>query len=329
MAKKDRKRQRRDQKKKLKKFDGSSVSHLHRIASRGKVLSVYVTDTLGDEGEGMGSVMVLRQGPGGRHVMGAFLIDFWCLGLKDAYGRIGVSEADLAEQRERMADGGVRTRPITLEVARQLVAGAVRWTTDHGFKLPPQTDRWLAVLGDELDLDNADVSRFGGPDGKLRYSGTIPDLIKRLPDGDLNKFVKRPDTEVMFVLPDPDDDFAEGILAGEDEEAELEAEMDAMVQQQGEKMLAVALRRCQEQGLTPHPRLGEAAQIMLAASAVVLIQGDDEAAADPPVAAAMMQAALKDDPDLAQAMKQLSAAFDEAESAEAFEAMLESAQPGD
>ncbi|NBC10329.1 MAG: hypothetical protein GVY24_01155 [Planctomycetes bacterium] len=325
MARKDRKRQRRDQKKKRKKFDGSSLSQLHRIASRGKVLAAYITDTHGDEGEGMCSVMVLRQGPEGRHVMGAFLIDFWCLGLKDAFGRIGVSEADLAEQRERMVEGGVQSRAITLEVARQLVAGAIRWTREKGFKLPPQTDRWLTVLGDGLPIADADLGRFGGPNGKLHYEGTVPDLIKRLPDGDMNKFMQRSDTEVTFVLPDEDDEFADGILAGEDEEAALEAELGALAEKQGEQMLSVALRWCRDQGVTPHPRLGEAAQVMLLATLTGMTQGDEEGT-DEPVAFDLLNAAVEHDPGLRPALDQIRDVFADADSAEAFAAALETAQ---
>jgi len=328
MARKDRKRQRREQKKKRKKFDGSSLSQLHQIASRGKVLGAFATDTYGDEGEGMASVVVLRQGPEGRHVMGAFLIDFWCLGLKDAYGRIGVSEADLAEQRDRMAESGVQTRPITLEVARQLVAGAIRWTREKGFKLPPQTDRWLAVLGEALDIDGADVSRFGGADGKLHYTGALPDLIKRLPDGDLDKFMQRPDTAVSFVMPDEDDeddDFAEGILAGEDEEAELEEELSELAEQQGEKLLAAALRWCRDQGLTPEPRLGEAAQTMMAATFSGMMNGDDEES-DQPIGLDLMCAAIEADPSLKPAMDQLRDAFADVGSQEAFAEALDAAQ---
>lgn len=326
MAKKDRKKQRREQKKKQQRLDGSSLAQLHRVASRGKVLMAYITADWRESG--MASLTLLRQGPAGRHVMAAFLIDFWCLGLKDTYGYIGISEADLAERRAQMNQEGVPTESITLDEARSLVAGAIRWTREHGFKLPPQTERWLPVLGEGLDIDHADTSGFGGEDGKLVYSGTMPDLARRLRDGDVHKFCAREDVEYTFVLPDPDGPYADGILADEDKDERLDPEereavesyrdeIDAVIAEQGPAMMNRVLDWCREQRVTPHPQLGDAVKLVIAASMVGDATGDDTTARE------LMARWIADDPACGAALEQVRSATRPFDSGEVFAAAIE------
>lgn len=315
MAKKDRKRLRREQRKRIKKFDGTSLSHLHRIASQGRLLSAVVCGSSDQADEGVCSVMVLRAGPNGRHVMGAFLIDFRCLGLKDAYGHIGVSEADVAERRDDMVRQGVKVASVELPVVRELVAGAVRWTLKCGFKLPPQTDRWLPVLGEDLDIEAADISRFGGEDGKLTYFGTIPDLVKRLPDGDLNRFMQRPDTEYCFVMPEDDDEFAEAVMTDGEEEQDTEAELYEAAGSEAELFLKVALNWCRDHGQIPERRLGEAARLMMHAIVEGMFKGDDGSSGEA-CGLDVLTAAVEADPDLEPAMEQLWTVFGEIRSVE-------------
>jgi hypothetical protein len=156
--------------------------------------------------EGIGTLMVLGHITSGSYAMAGFLIDFWCVGLKDAFGQKQIARAEFDQQiMPQWRTGGETIGKIEPEAARRLIAGAIRFSHQNGFRLPEHWDRYAAILGDLGDIAKADLSEFG-VDGKLRYVGTQQFLRERLAKCSVDEFLRRPDVEFVFQAPGFDGD---------------------------------------------------------------------------------------------------------------------------
>lgn len=147
----------------------------------------------GGKTDEMASLLAARPLRDGGQILAAFLIDYQCLGIKDAWYR---KEPDFAGLRDRWGE------PIPLAEVRALVAAGIKWNRDYNFKLPPDTERMLPVLGDPLDIEHADTRDFGAPGGGLHYVGYREDLERLLRDETVGEFMKRPGVNVTFMLQD-------------------------------------------------------------------------------------------------------------------------------
>ena len=92
---------------------------------------------------GIGQVLLSRQMENGDVAFGAFLVDVYCLGVKNAMSDILPRTVYDRKVYARMAERGevVRLRP---ECGRKLVEGAVRYALDLGFS--PHRDYQAAKL---------------------------------------------------------------------------------------------------------------------------------------------------------------------------------------
>ncbi len=241
-----------------------------KLKQAGDIEACYINE--GWEEEGIASILVLRALPGGGYVMGAFLVDFMCIGLKDCWGRIDISKSEFRESLERMRERMDVVR-ISAEEAWELVAGGVRWSQENGFRLPPRYERWISVLGNPADCASADISSFGEEDGGLLYTGSIEDLRKRLIGCTLEQFMAREDVKIISHDLDPslldeieEDEDSDDDRDDEEDLAEL-AEADEAV----EELVAVMRSRTLDgvrkflfgRSIQPHPRLGEAVDLMV------------------------------------------------------------------
>jgi hypothetical protein len=298
---KERQRLKRQRKKEARqKRDG--VSPYLRLARSSQAAQCYAA---GDPVvNGIVSVFVLRPAPWGGHAAAGFLVDFWCLGLKDAWGDL---RADATDWKERFRNEGperVRFRTIELSEVRKMVAGGIRFAQMNGFRLPPKFDRWATAIGVERWAD-ADVSGFG-KDGGLLYVGALEDLSGRLVRESVEAFLARPgvhflspvspDEEFEFLDEDEeyddgeewDEDDGDGVAeegGAEDEAAPIQMSVvederldvaDAVREgtaQLTEKAYEAACRWCAEQGMAPHAKLREGIALMIQAIADAQMEG--------------------------------------------------------
>ena len=233
--------------------------------------------------EGMAEIMVLRDVPGGggQRAFAAYLIDAWCSGLKDAFGRLNVTPEDLEENLDVANSRGLRMTPIDPDQARVLVAAAMRLSAENGFRLPHRADRWACVVGVTSYAD-ADLSLFEKPNGKYRYVGTTQDLRKRL-IGSVDGFLSR--TDVEFVISEApqggwesDDDFAEDFEDEEEEDGEDSGpppEFVEMINDIADRGLRAVRKWLLENGRTPHPRLRDGFDLVLMASFLETAPGEE------------------------------------------------------
>lgn len=205
---------------------------------------------------GMASLFVARRVAIGQVSLAAFLVDYWGMGLKDAWGETVMSIADFEEYLERVR-ARMNLTPIDPVTAQHLVWGGVEVARTLGFRLPRHHDRWTSLIGTLPEGVTPDMNLFG-KNGKVHIRCSEADLHKRYL-GDPNIFLARPDVE--FVIGDSNFSLLE------DEEDELiDFEGDAT----DNDALAPVLDWCAEEGQRPSPILFEVYNAMNVAAADVL-----------------------------------------------------------
>lgn len=116
--------------------------------------------------EGMGPVVISRDLPNGEIAMGVFLVDAYCLGIKNAFLTL-CSTFKYTESIEKMRENSA-LEPSTASYARKMVEEAVEYAHNLGFK--PQRDYRDAkiIMGDIVS--DASLKEFAfGKDGKPFY----------------------------------------------------------------------------------------------------------------------------------------------------------------
>ena len=250
-ARKARKRNKR-RKEKRQATRATTGSPYQLVGRSGQIVACYVNRHWREDG-GAG-IYVLRRSRGRGMVLASFYIDVWCAGLKDAWGRLDMTMDEFQKRIYERASGEIELMRVDIDLVRRLVAGGIRFANQNGFRLPWRYERWVAVLGDVGDWRTADLSDFGVGD-KLRYTGTLTDLRKRLVGCSLDEFLDRDDIE--FII--GHDDFS--LISDE------EAEGEKIVAELHDRMLNGVRGWCFANGVAPHPRLPDAADVLLEAMA--------------------------------------------------------------
>lgn len=154
-----------------------------------------------DWGEGMGHVIVTREHTGGRVSLAAFLIDRWCIGVKNCFFKLRMDDYELDDMLER-TEQVTDLEEVSYDEAHNMVWGAVAFAEDAGIK--PCKEFALAQYFLEDDTDDIPLIEYDyGKDGKrflvannnLELTTYLPLLKKNLDD-----------SEYSFMV--QDDDFA-------------------------------------------------------------------------------------------------------------------------
>lgn len=233
-----------------------------------------------DEGSLMESVQVFRNTRDGLVAGAFFLIDYDCLGLKDAFVRQDVSPVEiLAHVKEEAEYSGMVVRKVALGEVQQRVAAAMTWTRSHGFRLPGPYAKALRVI--ELDeqrraeLGAEGVPEFGTAEGKLHYIGKRRELERALITESVEEFIARPDVEFTFDVGGEAlvDEIAEDEMADDEDwdESEGTAEELTLVDRMVEILVSEALDTYREAGLVPPANLRKAMVVEVSAILSVLV----------------------------------------------------------
>src|SRR5207248_7624217 len=103
-------------------------------------------------------------------------------------------EEDYVKRMEERSDLPLERTDV--QTVRHVVAGAIRFASENGFRLPHKFERWTLLIGGVGDWHTADIREFG-IGGKLRWCGPMHDLKKRLIRGSVDDFLQRPDVEFI------------------------------------------------------------------------------------------------------------------------------------
>ena len=160
-------------------------------ASHWPVVRARVSTTLWEQG--IGYVYLVRRGSGGLAAMAMFLLDVYCLGVKDVIAHVA-QESTIAGRMAQMDENGGRWIDVSPEHIRKLVEGAMGYALSLG--LAPHRDCAGALrLFGELDSSKCATEFTFGDKGQPHFiagpydgQARIVDVLKSLqrtcgPDG--------------------------------------------------------------------------------------------------------------------------------------------------
>lgn len=116
--------------------------------------------------QGIANVAVVRAMPLGNFIAGVYLVDMWCLGVKDAFLRINITQGEINEMKKTIGDCCMGLRNLSYEDARSLILGSIKYAASIGFS--PHKDWELAQHVVEPNRAFEDKFEFG-KDGKPFY----------------------------------------------------------------------------------------------------------------------------------------------------------------
>lgn len=129
------------------------------IRERARLLPIYKCykgETIGDSREM--SIMVIRKHAGGTYTLAAFMLDRWCLGVKDAIWQFSIPEDEMLDFVNSFANHIDQWTEIEYVEAHNWVYGALDWATNAG--ISPCKDFALARYILEEDDDNVELQEY-------------------------------------------------------------------------------------------------------------------------------------------------------------------------
>jgi len=130
--------------------------------SRKPVLGCVVPTQLFDTG--IGTVVFARGEANGEIAMATFLVDVWCLGIKNAMYRVG--DAKDYAMCLRMASVAGPTEDWEPACVKKLLQEVTAWAGDLGFSPHPDARMGMALLGEGVDADECTREFSFGKEGK-------------------------------------------------------------------------------------------------------------------------------------------------------------------
>jgi hypothetical protein len=227
--------------KKRKKQQAGGGRYVHLGCTRSElehapIHAAYVTGEIFSHG--IGHSIIARKMPDGRIAAGFFLLDVYCLGVKDAFLTVRPPEDFEALLADRFPEP--RLDSVSPAHARKLVDDAIAFARDLGFE-PHRDYRDASVVLGDIDPSECTETFTFGKDGKPFYiSGpyeseariryVIAQLHRRCgPDG--SHFLVRSDDPALVEEPGPDD----AIVDEDNEDWEEEVEEDGDEDEEGEE----------------------------------------------------------------------------------------------
>ncbi|MEO1592242.1 MAG: DNA-binding response regulator [Cyanobacteria bacterium J06632_22] len=113
---------------------------------------------------GMANIFLARANSG-QYLFSGFLVDYWCLGVKDAISPQTMSKPKFDHLIQDTQKGhGEIMRPITLQQAQSIVFGAVNYAAGLGLKPHKDFEKAKTILGPKCDtLLELQFGRRGRP----------------------------------------------------------------------------------------------------------------------------------------------------------------------
>lgn len=161
------------------------------------------------EATGMAVILMLRKMPSEKYILGSFMVDIYCLGVKDSDVIIGMDE-ETAYDRIEQSYANLEKIEIDPDLAQNIIWGALEYAEDLGFQPPKKSD----FEDNQYFLDPIDAIEYVeiafGKDGKPFYfegpydnvAKIIATLEKNVGIGNYN-FVASMDIDSVWQDTDP------------------------------------------------------------------------------------------------------------------------------
>lgn len=184
----------------------SPAKYLKEKARSLAIGKCYVSEDMQACGEG--NVIVTRKHKNGKVSMGVFLVDIFCLGVKDAFYMFRMEEYEFEHLEEKFA--ATRIRECSYEEAHNWIYGAIAFAEEGG--ITPHPGFTLAQYLLEEDTDDVPLIEYDfGKDGKhlliadsqSEANKYVPTLKKNLGDN-FEVIIHAEDDEDEYDENDPD-----------------------------------------------------------------------------------------------------------------------------
>lgn len=178
---------------------------------------------------GIATVCIVRQMPSGKLLIGSYVVDIYCLGVKDTLFFFGIEPDNIYEEVLNRAYGGDNFEEIDANLAQNIVWGALEYAEDLGFT--PHRDfevtEYLLDPADKIEYVEVEFGKDGKP---FYFSGPYDDtdkilnkLVNKLGVGGFN-FILNEDAWEYDDWDDENDDDDDRDEDWDDEEDEDEAD---------------------------------------------------------------------------------------------------------
>jgi hypothetical protein len=118
--------------------------------------------------QGLARIVVTRSQENGKIMVGAFLVDTFCLGVKNAFCNEGLGRRQIENQLLRGYYQNEEPTRVGINYVKEIIYGAVDYARGLGFDPHPDFELSRHVLGSE-EIDRTRNLKFGGPEGKPLY----------------------------------------------------------------------------------------------------------------------------------------------------------------
>ncbi len=158
----------------------SSLQAIIRRARDYPILECWISDNWQKKDNiGLIEVLVARKQPDGDVCFGMFLIDKYCLGLKNTLAKVGLPLASFQREVHKSLFHGTKPTKCSVELAHQMVYAAIEYAAQFGFE--PEKDWALTqyMLEPRGELEEPYQLTFGR-DGKPFYIAGPYDNAQRI-----------------------------------------------------------------------------------------------------------------------------------------------------
>ncbi|MGA2032057.1 MAG: hypothetical protein ABSG68_07375 [Thermoguttaceae bacterium] len=171
MVQDPRKRQKKLERQKAKKkaeqravarLEGRGLPAQFKAAADAPILHCCLADDIWKHG--IGQILISRQMTTGNVAFAVFMVDLYCLGVKDVFLNVAPRAKYMADLYDKLVRRGSLI-PLKPECARKLIEGAVAYALDLG--IPPHADyRRASLIFGRIAADACTETYRYGKDGK-------------------------------------------------------------------------------------------------------------------------------------------------------------------
>ena len=142
-------------------FTSLSPQAIIRRARTFPLLECLITANWQQDNSGMVQILLARQQPDGDICFGSYLVDMYCLGLKNTYANAGFSRTRYENEVRGRIFRGVPPEECPVELAHQMIYASIEYAARFGFQ--PEKDFALAqyLLAPRGELEEPYELTFG------------------------------------------------------------------------------------------------------------------------------------------------------------------------
>ena len=166
LAAKNKKKRREDKCLARRKQQLASLAGIVKLASDRRIIECNIGDASSREVSGMITISLVRSALRGEVVWACFMVDTWCLGVKDCFAKLlplNTYHRHVAEMSDRIS-----VRPIASDVGHAIVVGGIHYA--HSLGLDPHPDcRKILPIWNGIPIGKLPSSFEFGRNGRPCY----------------------------------------------------------------------------------------------------------------------------------------------------------------